>query len=43
MEVLLGLGLKDGTTENLSMRELMDNVGKTAEEKGLTPEILNPC
>jgi hypothetical protein len=41
MEALLSLWLKEiATAENLSLKELMDDIGRTAQEKGLTPEIL---
>ena len=41
MEALLSLWLKEiATTENLSLKEVMDDIGRTAQERGLTPEIL---
>jgi hypothetical protein len=41
MEALLSLWLKEiATTENLSLKEEMDDIGRTAQERGLTPEIL---
>jgi hypothetical protein len=41
MEALLGLWLKEiATTEALSLKEVMDDAGRTAQASGLTPEIL---
>ena len=41
MEVLLSLWLKEiATTENMSLKEVIDDIGRTAQERGLTPEIL---
>jgi hypothetical protein len=41
MEALLGLWLKEiATTENLFLKEVMDDIGRTAQERGITPEIL---
>jgi len=41
MEVLLSLWLKEiSATERLSLKEVMDDIGRTAQERGLTPEIL---
>ena len=41
MEALLSLWLKEiATTENLSLKEVMDDIGREAQERGLTPEIL---
>ncbi len=41
MEALLSLWLKEiATTENLTLKEVMDDIGRTAQERGLTPEIL---
>jgi len=42
MEALLGLWLKEiAASENLSLKEVMNDIGKTAQAKGLTPEILD--
>jgi hypothetical protein len=41
MEALLSLWLKEiASTENLSLKEVMDDMGRKAQERGLTPEIL---
>jgi hypothetical protein len=41
MEALLGLWLKEiATTDNLSLKEVMDDIGRKAQERGLTSEIL---
>jgi hypothetical protein len=41
IEVLLSLWLKEiAATEKLSLKEVMDDIGRTAQERGLTPEIL---
>ena len=42
IEALLGLWLKEiGASKNLSLKEVMNDIGKTAQERGLTPEILD--
>ena len=38
---LLSLWLREiAMTEKLSLKEVMDDVGGTAQERGLTPEVL---
>jgi hypothetical protein len=42
MEALLSIWLKEiAISEKLSLKEVMDDIGKTAQERGLTPEILD--
>ncbi|PYP89207.1 MAG: hypothetical protein DMF61_04380 [Blastocatellia bacterium AA13] len=41
MEVLLSIWLKEiSASESLSLKEVMNDIGRTARERGLTPEIL---
>ena len=41
IEALLSLWLKEiAITESLSLKEVMDDIGRTAQERGITPEIL---
>lgn len=41
MEVLLGLWLKEfAAAETRSLKEVMDETGRKAGERGMTPEIL---
>lgn len=42
MQLLLGLRLRElVAASNLSLREAMDDLGREAERRGLTPEILD--
>jgi hypothetical protein len=41
LEALLSLWLKEiATTENLSLKEVMNDIGRNAKARGLTPEKL---
>ena len=40
MDVLLSLRLTDATQSEGSLQELMHEIGRKAQERGLTPEIL---
>ena len=41
IEALLSLWLKEiAAIENLSLKEVMDDIGRTAQERGLTPDSL---
>ena len=42
IEALLSLWLKEiAASENLSLKQVMDDIGKTAQRRGLTPDILD--
>ena len=40
MDVLLSLRLSDATQSEDSLKELMQEIGRKAQQRGLTPEIL---
>lgn len=41
MEILLGLRLRELTSKNArSLKEIMDEIGVQAKEKGITPELV---
>jgi hypothetical protein len=40
LQMLLGLWLREFDDSSLSLPELMDQISDRAEERGLTPEIL---
>jgi hypothetical protein len=40
MQVLLSLWLREFEKPSISLDQLMDNVSRKAQERGLTPEIL---
>jgi len=41
LEVLLSLKLGDATRSKRSLEEVMSEISQNAQERGLTPEILN--
>lgn len=40
LDLLMNLRLRDATRDDKSLREIMEEVSRTAQERGLTPEIL---
>lgn len=41
LEALLSLKLSDATRSKRSLEEIMSEIGKNAQARGLSPEILN--
>ena len=40
LDILVNLRLREATKSSKSLREIMDEVSRSAQERGLTPEIL---
>ena len=40
LDILVNLRLREATRSSKSLREIMDEVSRSAQERGLTPEIL---
>lgn len=40
LDVLVNLRLREATSSSKSLREIMEEVSRSAQERGLTPEIL---
>ena len=41
LDVLLNLKLREVTRQKRSLKEVMDDISRKAQERGLTPEILD--
>ena len=40
LDILVNLRLREATRSSKSLREIMDEISRRAQERGLTPEIL---
>ena len=40
LDLLVNLRLRDATRDDQSLREIVEEVSRSAQERGLTPEIL---